>query len=66
MEMFNLKELHEADRKEKYCVDVPNRFAALVDFDTEVEIHSSWEMISKNIIISAKESMGLYDLKKKT
>jgi hypothetical protein len=29
MEMFNLKELNEEEGKEKYWVEVSNRFAAL-------------------------------------
>jgi hypothetical protein len=49
MEGFNLKKLKEADGKEQYCVEVLNRFAALDDFDPEVET------IRENIKISAKE-----------
>jgi hypothetical protein len=43
MERFNLKKLNEVESKEKYRVDVSNRFAALEDLDTEVEINSIWE-----------------------
>jgi hypothetical protein len=32
--------------------------------DAEVEINSAWETIRENIKISAKESLGYYDLKK--
>jgi hypothetical protein len=49
--------------KEKYRVEVSNRFAALEDLDAEVEINSAWEMISENIKISAKESLGYCELK---
>jgi hypothetical protein len=41
MEMFNLKMLHEVEGKEKYRVEVSNRFATLEDLDTEVEISSA-------------------------
>jgi hypothetical protein len=36
----------------------------LEDLDTEVEINSAWEMIRENIKISAKESLGYFELKK--
>jgi hypothetical protein len=52
--------------KEQFCVEASNRFAALEDLDTEVEINSAWETIRGNIKISAKESLGYLDLKKHT
>jgi hypothetical protein len=36
----------------------------LEDLDTEVEINSAWETIRENIKISAKESLGYFELKK--
>jgi hypothetical protein len=36
----------------------------LEDLDAGVEINSAWKMIRKNIKISAKESLGYYELKK--
>jgi hypothetical protein len=44
-------------------VEVSNRFAALEDLDTEVEINSAWEIIRENIKISAKESLGYFEMK---
>jgi hypothetical protein len=64
MERFNLKELNEVEGKEQYRVEVSNRFAALQDLGTEVEINSTWESIRENIKISAKESLGYYELRK--
>jgi hypothetical protein len=55
MERFNLKKLNKAEGKEQYHVEVSNRFAALEDLDTEVEINSAWERFRENIKISAKE-----------
>jgi hypothetical protein len=43
MEMFNLKKIKEVEGKDKYRIEVSNRFAALEDLDTEVEINSAWE-----------------------
>jgi hypothetical protein len=36
----------------------------LEDLDIEGEINSAWESIRENIKISAKESLGYYELKK--
>jgi hypothetical protein len=64
MERFTLKKLNEVESKEKYHVEVSNRFVALEDMDAEVEINSAWEMIRENIKISAKESLHYFQLKK--
>jgi hypothetical protein len=63
MERFNLKTLNNVGGKEQLHVEVSNRFAALEDLDAEVEINSAWEMIRENIKISAKESLGYFELK---
>jgi hypothetical protein len=64
MERFNLKKLNEVDGKEQYRVQISNRFAALENLDPEVDINSAWEAIRENIKVSAKESLGYYELKK--
>jgi hypothetical protein len=43
MERFNLKKLNEVEGKDKYSVEVSNRYAALEDLDAEVEINTIWE-----------------------
>jgi hypothetical protein len=43
--MFNQKKLNKVESKEKYCVEVLNRSAALEDLNTDVEINSAWEMV---------------------
>jgi hypothetical protein len=63
-EMFSFKKLNERKHKEKYCVEVSNRFAALEDLDSEAEINSASETIRENKKISAKEGLGHYELKK--
>jgi hypothetical protein len=45
------KKLNEVEGKGKYFVEVWNRFAALEDLDTEVEINTIWETIRENIKI---------------
>jgi hypothetical protein len=63
MERLNLKKLNEVEGKEQYCVEVPNRFAALEDLDNEVHIIRAWETITENIKISGKESIDNHELK---
>jgi hypothetical protein len=65
-ERFDLKKLNEIESKEQYCVEASNRFAALEDLDAVVEITSAWEIIGENINISAKESLGFFELKHKS
>jgi hypothetical protein len=64
MERFNLKKLNEVGGKEKYRVQVSNRFTVLEDIYTEVEINTGWETFRDNIKISVKENLGYYELKK--
>jgi hypothetical protein len=45
MEKLNLKKLNEGEGKEKYCVDISIRFAAIEDLDAKVEINTIWETI---------------------
>jgi hypothetical protein len=64
MERFNLKKINEVEGKEKYRVEVSNKFAALEDLGAEVKIKRAWEPIRENKNISAKESLGYFELKK--
>jgi hypothetical protein len=50
--------------KEWYCVEISNRFAALENLDIELDVNKSWETIRENIKMSAKESLGYYELMK--
>jgi hypothetical protein len=53
-ERFSLKTLNVMEGKEKYRVEVPNRFAALEDLDTEVDFNSAWETIIEHIQFQSK------------
>jgi hypothetical protein len=64
MERLDLKKLNEVEGKEQYRVEISNRFAALENLDTEMDVNRVWETIRKNIKICAKESLGYYELKK--
>jgi hypothetical protein len=59
MERFNLKKLNEVEGK-----DISNKFAALENLDAEGNINRAWETIRGNITISAKESVGYYEMEK--
>jgi hypothetical protein len=41
MDRFNLKKLNEVEGKERYHVEVSNRFAALEGLEAGVEINSA-------------------------
>jgi hypothetical protein len=56
--------LHKVEGKGQFRVEVSNRFSALEDLDTEVEITNAWETIQENIKISAKERINYCELKK--
>jgi hypothetical protein len=64
MERFNIKKLNEVEGKEQYCAEISNRFAALENLDTEVDINITWGTLRDNIKISAKENIGYCELKK--
>jgi hypothetical protein len=49
--------------KDQYHVEISNRFAALENLDADMGINTSWETIRENINISAKYSLGYYELK---
>jgi hypothetical protein len=54
MECFSLKTLNKVGGKLQYRVEVSNRFAALENLDTEMDINRAWETIGENIKIMTK------------
>jgi hypothetical protein len=65
MKRCNLKKLSKVQGNEWYRVEISNRFTALENLDTEGDVNKVWETIRENIKISAKESLGHYEPKKK-
>jgi hypothetical protein len=61
IERFNFKKLNEVEGKEKYHAGVLNRFAALEDLHTELEINSSWETVRDNIKFQPKRVKVLFN-----
>jgi phosphomevalonate kinase len=66
LEWFSLKKLNKVEGKKRYHIEIPNRFAALENLDSEVNINRVWKTIRQIIKISAKDSLGYYELKKHT
>jgi hypothetical protein len=63
-EKFNLRKLNEPEVKEKYQIEIKNRFAALENLNGDKDVNRAWENIKENIKTSAKESLGLHELKR--
>jgi hypothetical protein len=54
LERYELRKLDDIKVKEKYQVEILNRFAALDNLDESFDINSAWESIKENIKTSAK------------
>jgi 50S ribosomal subunit-associated GTPase HflX len=64
-ERFNLRKLNELEVRKRHQIEITNRCAALEDLSDSEDINRAWENIQENIKTSAKESLGLYELKQK-
>ena len=60
-ERFNLKKLNELGFKEKYQIEITNRFAALENLNGDENVNRAWENIKENIKTSSRESLGLHE-----
>jgi hypothetical protein len=63
LERFDLNKLDDIEVKEKYQVEISNRFAALESLDESFDINNAWESISESIKTSAKDNLGYDRLK---
>ena len=63
-ERFNLRKLKDLEVKKQYQIEITNKFAALENLSDNEDINRAWENIKENIKTSAKESLGLRELKK--
>jgi hypothetical protein len=50
MERLNLKKLSDVEGKERYRVEISNRFAALENLDTEGDVNKAWETVRENSV----------------
>jgi len=60
---FNLRKLNEPDVRKQYQIEITKRFAALENLNDDEDVNRTWENIKENIQTSAKESLGLHELK---
>jgi hypothetical protein len=62
-ERFNLRKLSDLEVWKQYQIEISNGFAALENSNESEDINRAWENIKENIKTSAKDSLGLYELK---
>ena len=62
-ERFNLRKLKDLEVKKQYQIEITNRFSALGNITDDGDINREWNNIKENIKTSAKESLGLHELK---
>ena len=62
-EIFNLRKLHELEVRKQYQIEITNRFVAFGNLSDDEDTNMDWESIKENIKTSAKESLGLQELK---
>ena len=62
---FNLRKLNELEVRKQYETEITNRFAALENFNDGEDVNRTWENIKGNIKTSAKEGLGLHELKRR-
>jgi len=60
---FKLRKLNESEVREQYQIEITNRFADLENLNDDESVNRTWENIKENIQSSAKESLGLQELK---
>jgi len=62
-QIFNLRKLNELEVKKQYQIEITNRFPALEYLNDDEDVNRTWENSKENIKTSAKESLGLHELK---
>jgi len=60
-ERFDLRKLNELEVKEKYQIEITNKFAALESLNVDDDVNRAWENIKENVKTSAKKSLGLHE-----
>jgi len=60
---FNLRKLNDLEVRKQHQIEITNRFAALENLSDDKDVNRNWESTKENIQISAKEILGLCELK---
>jgi hypothetical protein len=63
LERFELRKLDDVEVKEKYQVQISNRYAALGNSNESLDIKSTSESIKENIKASIKQNLGYHGRK---
>ena len=63
VEIFKIRKLNELEVRKQYWFKISNRFAALENLSDSEDINRAWEKFKQYIKISAKDSLGLYEMK---
>jgi hypothetical protein len=63
LDTFYLKKLDDIEVKEKYQVEISNRFADVESLDESFDMNNAWKSIRENIKTSAKGNPGYQKLK---
>jgi len=63
VEIFNLRNLSQLEFRKQYQIKISNRFAVLENLHDSENINRAWENITENIKTSAKQGLGLHELK---
>ena len=60
---FKLRKFNEPEVRKQYQTEITNRFAALENLNNDEDVNRTWQNIKENIQTSAKESLGLHELR---
>jgi hypothetical protein len=63
LKTFDPTKVDDVEVKEKYQVEISNRFAALESLYGSFDINNAWEIIRENIKTSDKDNLGYQKLK---
>jgi 50S ribosomal subunit-associated GTPase HflX len=55
--------IDDLEVREKYRIEITNKFATLENVSDDENLNRAWESIEANIKASAKESLGLHEMK---
>ena len=55
-----MRKVNELEVKQKYQIEITNRFAALECLNGVENVNRAWENIKENIKTSAKRNLGLH------
>ena len=63
VERFNLRKIRDLEFRTQYEMKFSNRFLVLENLNDSGDINLAWKNIQQNIQTSAKDSLGIYELK---